>query len=62
MTTTKEPIRKDQFMTVVQNWRRGTSQPQQAYIAAIPKHVADSMAFEGEPVSQKLLEEHLSRI
>ena len=48
-------------MAQVQAWRAEHANPHDAYLQAIPKAVADSMAFEGEHVDQCFLEEHLAQ-
>lgn len=50
----------DVFMDLVRKWRASQSDLQEAYIAAIPQHVADSMAFEGEPVDLEFLKANLA--
>jgi hypothetical protein len=46
----------------VRRWRAAHPTPaarRAAYLGSVPKQVADSMAFEGEPVDLKMLEDHL---
>jgi hypothetical protein len=50
----------DEFMDLVRLWRAGQANLQDAYVAAIPRHVADSMAFEGERVDLAFLQENLA--
>ena len=53
---------KEQFMAAVRAWREAHPDQEAAYLAAIPKHVADSMAFEGDRVDVRFLEENLPRL
>jgi hypothetical protein len=44
----------------IENWRRLTPKQRfQRHLAAIPRHVALSMAMEGEPVDEELVREQL---
>lgn len=52
----------DRFMELVRAWREQTPDLKAAYVAAIPKQVAASMAFEGDPVDAAFLEEHLASL
>ena len=47
---------------IVEQWRRlPPSEQMRIRLSKIPRKVARSMAFEGEPVDQKLLEAELER-
>lgn len=47
---------------VVEQWRKLSAQEQlRVRLSRIPRKVARSMAFEGEPVDEKMLEDELSR-
>jgi hypothetical protein len=47
---------------VVEQWRKlPASEQRRVRLARIPRKVARSMAFEGEPVNQKMLEAELNR-
>ena len=51
-----------EIQATVQRWRiaHPTAEARrQEYLRSVPKQVADSMAFEGEPVDLELLEDHL---
>lgn len=53
---------KEQFMATLRAWRAQNPQPEAAYMSAIPKQVADSMAFEGDRVDVAFLEAHLATV
>ena len=55
-------MREEEFMARVRKWRTSHPSPEAAYIAAIPKHVADSMAFEGDQVDIEFLKENLDSL
>lgn len=40
----------EEFMKAVSSWRERNPDRQAAYMSSIPKHVKDSMAFEGDKV------------
>ena len=47
----------------IERWRRLTPQEQaRIRLASLPRKVARSMAFEGEPVDQRILERELDRL
>ena len=47
----------------IEHWRRLTPQEQgRIRLANLPRKVARSMAFEGEPVDQAMLERELDRL
>ena len=51
------------WVQAIQNWRRVPLEEQRRIrIARLPKKVARSMAFEGEPVEEQMLEEELVRL
>ena len=52
----------DVFMDLVRQWRSEQPNLQEAYVAAIPQHVADSMAFEGERVDLRFLQDNLATV
>jgi hypothetical protein len=56
------PGRWKQIEAAIRQWRNAHPTPQarrQAYLRSVPKQVADSMAFEGDPVDLEILETHL---
>ena len=47
----------------IEHWRRLTPKEQRRIrLASLPRKVARSMAFEGEPVDQRILEGELDRL
>lgn len=50
----------EQFMVKIQSWRLQHPNRTEAYLQAIPKMVADSMAFEGDHVDVRMLKDRLS--
>lgn len=51
------------WVQAIQNWRRVPLEEQRRIrIARLPNKVARSMAFEGEPVEERMLEEELVRL
>jgi hypothetical protein len=47
----------------IRSWRKLTPEERfQRHLVKIPRHVALSMAMEGEPVEESLLREQLTRI
>jgi hypothetical protein len=50
------------FMTRISQWRAAHPVPTEAYIAAIPRHVLDSMSFEGDQVDIRFLEANLEAV
>ena len=48
----------------VEQWRRNLTleERKMRYLESIPKQVHDSMAFEGEPVSLRMLKEYLKSL
>jgi hypothetical protein len=51
------------WIQAVQNWRQIPLEEQRRIrLARLPRKVARSMAFEGEPVDQRMLEEELARL
>lgn len=51
------------WVQAIQNWREVPLEEQRRIrLARLPKKVARSMAFEGEPVEQRMLEEELVRL
>ncbi len=47
----------------VQKWRKLTPEQQRRVrMARLPRKVARSMAFEGEPVDEKMLQQELERL
>lgn len=51
------------WIEAIRRWRRLTPQQRRAIrLANLPRKVARSMAFEGEPVDQAMLETELARI
>jgi hypothetical protein len=47
----------------IANWRKlAVEQRFQRHLAAIPRHVAMSMAIEGEPVAEAQIREQLARL
>lgn len=53
---------KDDFMAAIQAWRESHPNREEAYMSAIPKHVADSMALEGDIVDVAFLREQLANL
>jgi len=56
------PRRWKQIEAAIRRWRTAHSTPEarrEAYLRSVPKEVADSMAFEGDPVDLEILETHL---
>ncbi|QVL50396.1 MAG: hypothetical protein KFB96_08180 [Thiocapsa sp.] len=50
------------WKAIVAEWRKLTAEEQRRIrLSRIPRKVARSMAFEGEPVDEKMLEEFLHR-
>jgi hypothetical protein len=50
------------MQVAVRRWRASHATPaaqRAAYLRSVPKQVAESMAFEGEPVDLEILEDHL---
>ncbi|WP_296699325.1 hypothetical protein [Thiocapsa sp. UBA6158] len=48
---------------IVSDWRKLTPEERRRIrLSRIPRKVARSMAFEGEPVDEKMLEEELQRL
>jgi hypothetical protein len=55
-------VEANDWKAIVAEWRKLTAEEQRRIrISRIPRKVARSMAFEGEPVDEKLLEEFLHR-
>lgn len=52
----------DDFMAAIQAWRERHPNREEAYLSVIPKHVADSMALEGDPVDIEFLREQLANL
>ena len=51
------------WIEAVQKWRKLTPEEQRRLtLKRLPRKVARSMAFEGEPVDQKMLEQELERL
>lgn len=51
------------WMQAVQNWRKIPLEEQSRIrLSRLPIKVARSMAFEGEPVDQRMLEQELARL
>jgi len=51
------------WVQAVQKWRKLTPQQQrQARLKRLPRKVARSMAFEGEPVDEKMLQQELEHL
>ena len=51
------------WIQAVQKWRKLTPEEQRRVrLKRLPRKVARSMAFEGEPVDQKMLEQELERL
>jgi hypothetical protein len=53
-------VSNELFMTAVLNWRALHPDRLAASLEALPRHVADSMAFEGESVDIGFLRERLA--
>ena len=50
------------WMEAVQRWRQlPPEERRRRHLEAIPRHVANSMAMEGEPVSETWIREQLAR-
>ena len=48
---------------IIERWRNLTQEEQaRIRLASLPRKVARSMAFEGEPVDQRILERELDRL
>lgn len=55
-------MRPMDWKQVIQNWRKLSPEEQRRIrLSRIPRKVVRSMAFEGEPVDQKMLEAKLAR-
>lgn len=52
----------DDFMAAIQAWRERHPNREEAYLSVIPKHVADSVALEGEIVDIAFLREQLANL
>lgn len=53
---------REEIHAKVRRWRAAhptAAARRVAYLQSVPKQVADSMAFEGEPVDLEMLEDHL---
>jgi len=53
---------REEIQATVRRWRAAhttAAARRVAYLQSVPKQVADSMAFEGEPVDLEMLEDHL---
>ena len=51
------------WQDIVAQWRKlSPEQKRRIRLNSIPRRVARSMAFEGEPVDEKMLEEELQRL
>lgn len=51
------------WTTAIENWRKLTPRERrQRQLASLPHKVARSMAFEGEPVDEHMLEAELERL
>ena len=53
---------RQEIHAAVHRWRAAhptAAARRAAYLQSVPKQVADSMAFEGEPVDLEMLEDHL---
>ena len=53
---------REEIHATVSRWRAAhptAAARRAAYLQSVPKQVADSMAFEGEPVDLEMLEDHL---
>lgn len=58
----RNPVESNDWKTIVAEWRKLTAEEQRRIrLSRIPRKVARSMAFEGEPVDEKMLEEFLHR-
>jgi hypothetical protein len=55
-------VSKDEFMAAIQAWRERHPNREEAYLSVIPKHVADSMALEGDTVDIEFLREQLANL
>lgn len=53
---------KELFMSTLRAWREQNPNPEAAYMAVIPKMVADSMALEGDRVDLGFLERNLALV
>ncbi len=53
---------REQFRELMRAWRVQHPNPREDYIMSIPRHVADSMALEGEHVSLEFLQRNLERV
>jgi len=49
------------WMEALQRWRELPPEDRRHHLEAIPSHVANSMAMEGEPVSETWIRERLAR-
>jgi len=59
----KPPAKPRDWRTVVEAWARLSPEEQlRRRLARIPKHVARSMAFEGEPVDVEMLRRYLDEL
>lgn len=59
------PRDRKQIEAAIRRWREShptAATRRQAYLSSVPKQVADSMAFEGEPVDLEILETHLKTL
>ena len=59
------PRDRKEIEAAIRRWRSAhptAAARRQAYLRSVPKQVADSMAFEGEPVDVETLETHLKTL
>ena len=49
------------WMQVTQRWRSLPLEERRRHLEAIPRHVANSMAMEGDPVDEAWIRERLAR-